>query len=105
MIHADLDRMIGCGLAEGLGHPTTGPAFIDNLLEPMLAAVEARLAHHVAAGEMREGGTRAAAINRAAPVMVAVLHQRLLGGEIIRPLSLDGFLGQHADAFVRAWAT
>lgn len=103
MVHADFDRMIATGLAEGLGHPATGPAFVVNLLEPMLAAVEGRLEQHVRAGEMREGGTRVAAIDLAAPVIVAVLHQRPLGGERIRPLSLDRFLDLHADAFIRAW--
>ena len=37
------------------------------LLEPMLQAVEARLEHHVRAGEMRAGETRLAAVQLAAP--------------------------------------
>lgn len=103
LIGAGLDWMIASGLAEGLGHPVIGPAFVDSLLEPMLQAVEARLAAHVAAGEMRGGAVRAAAIALAAPVIIAVLHQRPLGGEGVRPLAMDDLLDAHADAFVRGW--
>lgn len=103
LLNADLDRMIAAGLAEGLGHPVLGPAFIGNLLEPILQAIEARLDHHVLAGEMREGETRLAAVQLAAPIIVAVLHQRPLGGAAVRPLDLDTLLASHADAFVRAW--
>ncbi|WP_282946628.1 MULTISPECIES: TetR/AcrR family transcriptional regulator [unclassified Sphingopyxis] len=103
LVNADLDRMIAAGLAEGLGHPVLGPAFIGNLLEPMLQAVEARLEHHVRAGEMRAGETRLAAVQLAAPIIVAVLHQRPLGGAAVRPLDLDTLLVAHAEAFVRAW--
>jgi len=103
LVNADLDRMIATGLAEGLGHPVLGPAFIGNLLEPMLQAVEARLEHHVRAGEMRAGETRLAAVQLAAPIIVAVLHQRPLGGAAVRPLDLDTLLVAHAEAFVRAW--
>lgn len=103
LIHAGLDRMIASGLAEGLGHPTVGPAFVTNLLEPMIEAAEARLDAHVARGEMRGGDTRLAAIQLIAPVLIAVLHQRPLGGAAVRPLDLDAFASDHVDSFVRSW--
>lgn len=104
LVGADLDRMIAAGLAEGLGHPALGPAFLANLLEPMLSAVEERLSAHVARGEMRPDGLRLAAIELASPVIVAVLHQGSLGGSGVRPLEMTSFLEGHAASFVRAWS-
>ncbi len=103
LLHADLDRMIAAGLAEGLGHPVLGPAFVGILLEPILQAVETRLDQHVREGEMRPGETRVAAVALAAPVIVAVLHQGPLGGASVRELDLKAMLAAHSDAFVRAW--
>ena len=104
LLHAGLDRVIATGLAEGLGHPTVGPAFVTSLLEPTIQAAEARLEAHVARGEMHGGATRLAAIELIAPLLVAVLHQRPLGGADVRPLDLGAFGEAHAESFIRSWA-
>ena len=39
-----------------------------------------------------------------APLLLAILHQRELGGTSVRQMDLDGFLEDHASAFVRAYA-
>jgi hypothetical protein len=92
------------GLREGLHQTSGGPAYLRHILEPTLAAVEERLAAHQAAGDMRAGDVRAAALAFVAPLVLAALHQGGLGGAVVRPLDLDAFAQTHAGAFVRGWA-
>lgn len=101
--HGGLGAMFATGLIEGLRHPSLGPAFLDNALEPTIVATEARLAAHMAAGEMRKVDPRGPAIALIAPVLLAFMHQQELGGTERRPMELDAFLAEHVDAFVRAW--
>ena len=91
------------GLTEGLGHAQLGPRYVLSILEPTLQAVEARLAAHVASGEMRQADLRHAALALIAPLLLAQLHQGELGGSRCRPLDLEAFLDDHAEAFVRAF--
>lgn len=100
----EVGAILGLGLHEGLGHPTLGPRMLAESLEPMLAALEARLAAHAELGELRSGvDPRAAALALAAPPILAVLHQGALGGRAVRPLDLDAALEAQAAAFVRGW--
>lgn len=101
--HGGLGQTFATGLIEGLLHSTLGPVFLATALEPSLRAAEARLQHHIDAGEMRGGDPRGAAIMLIAPVVVSFLHQQQLGGEKVRALEIDRFLESHAEAFVRAW--
>lgn len=91
------------GLGEGLGRPGVGSVYLTVLLEPMIEALERRLQAHVAAGEMRPADLRAAAVGLAAPILVAQLHQRALGGDVTRPLDVEAFLATHVEAFVRGY--
>ena len=95
--------MVSIGLTEGLRHADLGPAFLTLSLEPTLAAVEARLAAHIAAGEMRDVDPRGPAIALVSPILIAFLHQQELGGCELRPLDLDALCQEHAAAFARAW--
>lgn len=91
------------GLTEGLGHAEIGPAFVDLVLEPSIAAVRARLDVHVARGEMRAVNTTHAALALLSPVILLMLHQRELGGIDRHPADVDSFLDDHAAAFVRGY--
>ncbi|SFZ83326.1 transcriptional regulator, TetR family [Devosia enhydra] len=91
------------GLREGLNGPTGG-AYLEGVFEPTLAALEARLALHVARGEMRPADLRTAGLMLLAPLTLGTLHQKSLSGETIRPLDLDAFLAELAEAFLRAYA-
>lgn len=102
--YGGLGAMFATGLIEGLRHPSLGPAFLDHALEPTILAAEARLAAHMAAGEMRKVDPRGPAIALIAPVLLAFLHQGELGGAECRPMDMDAFLMAHGDAFVRAWS-
>ncbi|HQR28963.1 MAG TPA: TetR/AcrR family transcriptional regulator [Anaeromyxobacteraceae bacterium] len=92
------------GLVEGLGEPSIGPAYLRTLLEPSLQSAEARVALHVARGELGPCDVRQAAVELVAPVIVALLHQQALGGKGVRPLELEPFLDEHVRRFLRAYA-
>ncbi len=99
-----VDELHLAGLSEGLGRPVQGAAYLTQVLEPMIEAVEARLAAHMAGGEMRPADPRQAALSLLAPVILAHLHQAALGGCDTRPLAQDRFLQDHCEGFVRAYA-
>jgi len=102
----DMDRirMHVVGLAEGLHNERVGPSYLQATLEPLLASVEQRLGLHVARGEMRVVDIRHAAVALVAPLLLAILHQRELGGSKVRSLDMERFLDDHAEGFVRAYA-
>ncbi|WP_438008876.1 TetR/AcrR family transcriptional regulator [Sorangium sp. So ce321] len=99
-----LSRLHALGLAAGLGDAALGPAYVNELLEPTLKAAEARLARHVAAGELAPCDLRHAALALLGPLLLALLHQGPLGGRVCRPLDLDAFAATHLDAFLRAFS-
>jgi len=92
------------GLAEGLGGGRLGQGYLLHLLEPTLQAAEARLARHVAQGELGPCDVRHAALDLLAPVLLALLHQQALGGAAARPLDLDAFVADHLVRFLRGHA-
>jgi len=92
------------GLTEGLADAALGQAYLTHLLEPTLQAAEARLARHVAQGELGPCDVRQAAVSLLAPAILAMLHQDSLGGTAVRPLDLDGFLAKHLGRFLAAYA-
>lgn len=89
------------GLSEGLGNAQSAQSYLGHHLEPMLGAIAARLAAHVARGQMRVVETRFAAIGLLAPMVIARLHQVELGGHESYPMSLADFDSAHAEAFIR----
>ena len=99
--HAGLGRLHELGLREGLTGPAAAAAYLSDVLDPTLDAFAARLAAHVAAGELRPLDPRRAAVQLLAPLLVAHLHQRGLGGADGRPLDLPALIAETADTFVR----
>lgn len=98
-----LGTMLCEAMAAGVDQPALGPAFVDALLEPTLAATEHRLAHHAARGEIA-GDLRHAALQLLCPVLLGLMHQHTLSGSRCRPLDLDAFLDDHVARWVRAWS-
>lgn len=103
LLHGGVASLHELGMAAGFQEPTIGPSYLAHILEPTLQAVEARLARHVAAGELRATDLRVAAIELISPVLVAVLHQRGLGGVHVRPLDLGAFTTAHLASFLRSY--
>lgn len=91
------------GLSAGMRDAAIGPAYLDQILEPTLRSVEARFERHIAMGHMRKTDVRVAAIALISPLLVAVLHQRSLGGALCRPLDLADFARLHLDGFLRSY--
>jgi AcrR family transcriptional regulator len=101
---AGVGRLHAAGLVRGLGHASFGPAYVQHMLEPTLAAYEARLGVHQARGELRpDADLRLAALGLLSPALLALLHQEELSGRACRPLDVEAFLDGHVEAFVRAW--
>lgn len=104
-LRAGVLRMFTVGSINGLQDATIARACLSELLEPIVQALEVRLARHQANGEMRPGDVRHAALALIAPVVLAVQHQDDLDGRSYRPLDLSAFLDDLADGFDRAHRT
>ncbi|MGA8892995.1 MAG: TetR/AcrR family transcriptional regulator [Anaeromyxobacteraceae bacterium] len=96
-------RAHAVGLTEGIGHTAMGPAYLRSLLEPTLHSAEARIALHVARGELGPCDPRLAALELVSPVILVLLHQHALGGTEVRRLPLEPFLDEHVSRFLRAF--
>lgn len=92
------------GLNVGLGSPTLGPAYLEEVLEPTLQAAEVRLARHVERKELGGCDVRHAALELLSPLVLGLLHQDGLFGSSCRPLDLDAFLDDHLKRFLLAHA-
>lgn len=102
--HRGVDRVHSIGLSAGLRDPLLGPAYLTEVLDPTIEAVEARLARHIARGELRPGDVRHMAMSLVTPPLLALLHQGVLGGSRTRPLSYAAFCADHVSGFLRAYA-
>jgi AcrR family transcriptional regulator len=102
-LEAGLSEIHALGLREGLRHSRLGPAYLDDVLEPTLQAIEVRLQRHQDRKEMRPVDVRVAAVGFLAPLIVGHIHQHELGGRDRRPLDLNAFVDAHVDAFLRAY--
>jgi AcrR family transcriptional regulator len=100
-----VDEVHAIGLAAGLREPVLGPKYLCEVLDPTLECVEARLARHIARGELRPGDVRHMALSLVSAPLVVLLHQGPLGGKKARPLRWEPFVDNHVDAFLRAYGT
>ena len=87
-----LSQMHVLGLQAGLASPILGPAYLENLLEPTLRCVEVRIERHQARGELVGREARLIALQLVAPLLLAVLHQRSLCGDRVRPLDASALV-------------
>lgn len=95
--------MVAVGLQTGLNEAAIGPGFVNELLEPLLQSLEARLLVHQERGELQPTPVRYAALSLISPVVMALLHQGPLGGAGCRPLDIDDFVAQHIKHFVEGF--
>jgi len=97
-------QLITMGLVTGAQNAEVGPAYINEILEPTLQAVEARLAVHRGRGELKpEVSLRHGALVLVCPILMGLIHQGPLGGSECRPLALTPFLEEHVQTFVAGW--
>jgi AcrR family transcriptional regulator len=99
-MHFGVGAMLSTALAEGMNQPRLGPAYVQELLEPMIQGCEALLAGLIEAGSLPPLDTRLGAIQLISPLFIALLHQDTLGGVACRPLELSAFVPAHVRAFL-----
>ncbi len=75
-------------IVEGVADARVGRSYLTALLEPSLLALERRMAPHLPAGA-DAAAARAAALQVFAPMLLAVIHQQLLGGGDAAPMDLE----------------
>ncbi len=100
-----VDEVHAIGIACGLREPELGPRYLCEVLDPTLEAVEARLARHIARGELLPLHVRHMALSLVSPPILVLLHQGPLGGKKERPLNWGQFAEDHINAFLRAYGT
>jgi AcrR family transcriptional regulator len=93
------------GLGDGLCDKEVGPAYIHNVFEPLVRAMEARFSRLITAKAMGECNTRNAALIFLTPLLLGLLHQHSLGGDTVRPLEFEPFLKEHLDRFIKSYQT
>lgn len=98
-----LGNLHAVGFAEAQRHERAAATYLDAIMDPMIEAVAMRLSRHAERGEMRATDTRHAAVGFIGPLFLALMHQIEFGGADHRPLDLDVFARDHADAFTRAF--
>lgn len=91
------------GLLWGLGDEVLGPAYVTNLLEPLLASFEGHIAARLGGEGLSELEARHAALALVSPIVVALLHQEALHGAKCRPLDVDVFVEEHLKRFLAGW--
>ncbi len=98
-----LGDLFAVSLAEGFLDPQLGPSALTHIVDPTVAALEARLAVHVGRGEMIETDLRAASLVLISPLLLGCLHQHQLGGDTASPLGLEALVEDVVGAFLRAY--
>lgn len=98
-----LGDLIAVGLGEGLLDTAVSRSTLRHILDPTVAALEARLRLHIARGEMIDTDLRAAALMLVSPLLLAALHQDQLCGAAETPMPLEDTALAIGDAFVRAY--
>ena len=96
-------HLIAFGLGAGLGNDVVGPAFLNSVLEPTLAALECRLDLHAKRGELVPCDVRLAALSLLSPLLVGLLHQQPLGGARCRPLAIATVVDEQVTRFLAAY--
>ncbi len=99
-----LGDLFAVSLGEGLLDSGVSHSTLRHIVDPTVAALQARLSGHVARGEMIDCDVRAAALMLISPLLLASLHQRQLCGAAENPLCLEQLTRTTSEAFVRAFA-
>jgi len=86
-------------LVESIHDPVVARAYLDLIVEPSLKAIESRLAPALDPDGAFPDRVRHGAISLYAPILIAVVHQRLLRGAEARPLDMGAFFNDLSELF------
>ncbi len=88
-------------LVESIHDPVVAEAYLKIVIEPSLAAIEARLAPSLDPEGSDPTKVRETAFVLYSPVLLAILHQRLLKGDEARPMDLPRFFNRLTGMLTR----
>lgn len=96
--------ILALGLAEGLFNESLGLACVQEILDPALNALAARLSGHVKRGEMMEIDPHHGALILLSPLLLANLHQHQLHGADISVVDLSALVDAQVRGFSAAYS-
>ncbi|MEO1236788.1 MAG: TetR/AcrR family transcriptional regulator [Planctomycetota bacterium] len=102
--YGGLTQLNRLGLTEGMSGPDLAAAYLAEVLEPTIRAIESRLKTHIRRGQMRDIDPRFAALQLISPVLMVYLHQDALNGKERYPLDRRVVLDELTRSFCRAHA-
>ena len=88
-------------LVESIHDPVVGRAYMEIVVEPSLKAIEARSAPGIDPDGKNPERVRHGALALYSIMLFAVLHQRLLQGDSVRPLQMEAFFSDLVSLFAR----
>ncbi len=97
MRHGGFVRAHAFGIIEGVADDEAGQAYLENVLEPALAAIEKKIQNTPGAPKDL-AALKAAAFAALSPMLVISMHQDLLGGNKTDPISAE-----HLFEHLQAW--
>ena len=97
MRHGGFVRAHAFGIIEGVADDEAGQAYLENVLEPALAAIEKKIQNTPGAPK-DPAALKAAAFAALSPMLVISMHQDLLGGNKTDPISAE-----HLFEHLQAW--
>lgn len=89
-------RIHAFGLVEAIHDSEIAAVYLETAVEPSLSAIERRLAPSIDPDNTDPDTVRHTAFFLYAPLLAAILHQRLLRGDAVRPLDTSRFLDRLA---------
>jgi len=92
------------GIQAGLADAATGQCYLSVILDPLVDATADLLTRMNEAGTLSHPAPRAGALQLLGPVVVALLHQRGLGGAGTNPLQEEAIATEVVAGFVRAYS-
>jgi AcrR family transcriptional regulator len=92
-------------LVESIHDPEVAKAYLERIIEPSLQALELRLGPSVDPDNADPDRVRHAALALYAPALIAILHQRLLKGDEVRPLDMSAFVSDLTTLFTDGMKT
>jgi len=101
--HGGFARAHAFGLIEGLGDPEIGGAYLTELLEPSLRAIERRIAPFVDPHHEDPKRLQMAALCLLSPMLIAAIHQRQLGGGDVRKIDMTALFESLPEILARGF--
>lgn len=89
-------------LVESIHDPVVAKAYLTVIIEPSLVAIEHRLAPKLDPEGKEPDRVRHTALFVYAPILMAVLHQRLLQGQHVRPLNIADYTARLTEILAQA---